>query len=341
MTAKSGEALSASLDGTVKVWDMRKLNTPLANNLLSLHHDGADDGMMDELFGAVALDYDPLAGGPGCFLVGTQEGYILDCERSDGIMQVIDMYSAHHGPVYSVQRSSTHPSLMLSAGDWRCSLWYDSCPTPLWSTPYSDSYVTSAVWQHKRSSLFLRSMVNGCIEAWDLHYKQVAPTLSYRISNYALTHLALHSDGGLLTVGDTSGSVHVVQLEGTLVEDKPEYHSWLDLIVKEGGHQTKQVSPIQMGVANKTPSMFMFTSRGGSSPKNSGGAGSQARISQFRGSRAFLKKQSGISNKNQQNDTTVVSRPTDNILENYLAQVKQSMAEASSLQTLGNAVDEM
>ena len=273
MTAKSGETLSTSLDGTVRVWDLRRLDRAVTHNALPLTRTGGSWGTVDEMLGGVSMDYDPVVGGPSAFLIGTQEGCILDCSKKDEELLSLECYNAHHGPVHAVQRCPSHPSLFLSGGDWRSRLWFDNCQEAVWTTPYSPHFVTYLVWQHKRSALFLRAMLNGCIEAWDLVYKQNAPTVTQRLSNSPLTHLALHADGEMLAAGDSKGNLHIVQLEGALVEDRPEYHTWLDLLLKAASQDSRDgVSP-SAAALTRPASCFLFASRskGAPSPVSTGG----------------------------------------------------------------------
>lgn len=59
----------------------------------------------DALLGAVALEYDPAAG-PAKFMVGTEQGTVLACNRKakNPADRVGASYLGHYGPVYGLHR---------------------------------------------------------------------------------------------------------------------------------------------------------------------------------------------------------------------------------------------
>ena len=59
----------------------------------------------EELLGGVALEYDPAAG-PTKFMVGTEQGSVLNCNRKakNPADRVGASYTGHHGPVYGLHR---------------------------------------------------------------------------------------------------------------------------------------------------------------------------------------------------------------------------------------------
>ena len=89
--------------------------------------------------GGVSMEYSAAAG-PTKFLVGTEQGKVVSCNRkaknpSDRIGTI---YEGHCGPVYALQRNPFFPKYFLTIGDWtvraaRAQRSAD-CPTrpPLW-----------------------------------------------------------------------------------------------------------------------------------------------------------------------------------------------------------------
>jgi hypothetical protein len=59
----------------------------------------------EEVLGGVALEYDPTAG-PTKFMVGTEQGSVLNCNRKakNPADRVGASYTGHHGPVLGVHR---------------------------------------------------------------------------------------------------------------------------------------------------------------------------------------------------------------------------------------------
>jgi hypothetical protein len=69
--------------------------------------------------GGVALDLDPSG---ARFLVGTEQGVVLWCNKKGkgavGLDRIVQTYSGHHGPVYSVKRNPFFSKYFLTVGDW-------------------------------------------------------------------------------------------------------------------------------------------------------------------------------------------------------------------------------
>ena len=51
-------------------------------------------------------------------MVGTEQGYILTCNKKGKNEKVTHVYGTHHGPVYAIQRNHHIPKYFLSIGDW-------------------------------------------------------------------------------------------------------------------------------------------------------------------------------------------------------------------------------
>eukprot|EP01063_Lacrimia_lanifica_P017939 TRINITY_DN24918_c0_g1_i1.p1 TRINITY_DN24918_c0_g1~~TRINITY_DN24918_c0_g1_i1.p1 ORF type:complete len:626 (+),score=200.19 TRINITY_DN24918_c0_g1_i1:79-1956(+) len=229
-SSKSGEAVTCSLDGRVKVWDMRQLSVPLENNTLWLNvpdEKGAPGAM--RTLGGTVLDYTPLVGSSK-FLVGTQEGYFLGCTRADGKEpSVAKAYEAHYGPVYSLSRCPSHPEFILSAGDWRCLLWREDQATPIWTTPYCETGISAATWHPTHSGLFCALRMDGCIEVWAFADKDpAAPALVAKLSKNPLCSLSIHSDGRYLAVGDTAGNLYIASFQGFAQEAYGGVDAWAE-----------------------------------------------------------------------------------------------------------------
>ena len=98
-------------------WDIRKLGEPSDSLMLE---DKADGRKM----GGVSMEYSAAAG-PTKFLVGTEQGKVISCNRkaknpSDRLGLV---YEGHCGPVYALQRNPFFPKYFLTVGDWTARVW--------------------------------------------------------------------------------------------------------------------------------------------------------------------------------------------------------------------------
>jgi dynein intermediate chain 2, axonemal len=100
LQSKTGtECMSCSTDGQVLFWDIRKIGEPTEVLVLE-----SKSELYSGVFGAVSLDYDAQIAGPAKFLVGTEQGFVLSCNRKakNPADRIGAHYSGHHGPIYSV-----------------------------------------------------------------------------------------------------------------------------------------------------------------------------------------------------------------------------------------------
>jgi len=99
-------------------WDTRKLGEPV--EALPLEPKNSQG---EGLFGGVSLEYSEV-GGPTRFMVGTEQGVVIMCNRKAKNPQdrIGTSYTGHHGPVYAIQRNPFFPKFFLTIGDWRVSV---------------------------------------------------------------------------------------------------------------------------------------------------------------------------------------------------------------------------
>ncbi|CAL8464794.1 g4329 [Coccomyxa elongata] len=212
------EAMTVSSDGRVLWWDTRRLGEP--RDELALAEWGVASGALS---GAVSLDYSPAAG-PTKFLVGTEPGSVLLCNREAETPadRIGASYSGHHGPVYGLARSPFYPNFFVSCGDWTARVWNEDLHTPLITTAYHTAHITSVHWSPTRPSVFFSARADGMLDAWDYYLNsQTAPALSMQVADCALTSLRVHENGGLIAVGCADGTTSVLQLSSSLVDLQP------------------------------------------------------------------------------------------------------------------------
>lgn len=235
------EFVSVSTDGYIYWWDTRKLKTgPMDSMLLTL---GSEEENKSFVHGATSLEYRTDAGATK-YLVGTEQGNIICVERKakkDGEstkaikcvygdvrdqqsdestneqqFRMAEDTSSHHGPVYSLCRNYFIPKCILSVGDWMCRLWMDDIKTPIMTTRYENSLLTSGIWSRTRPSVFYISKKNGELDIWDFYFKgQYEPALTCKISEQsALTDVQMctKNDGKWIGVGCEDGSITVLGL---------------------------------------------------------------------------------------------------------------------------------
>ncbi|KAG8468793.1 hypothetical protein KFE25_007311 [Diacronema lutheri] len=208
------ECASTSTDGQVLWWDIRKLGEPTESlELIS----------GDVTMGGVSLEYSA-AGGPTKFMVGTEQGTILMCNRKGKSAQdkIGTVYSGHHGPTYALQRNPFFPKYFLSIGDWRHMLWSEELRTPIMTSAYHSAYLLSACWSPTRPAVFFSSKMDGTLDIWDLFYKVNEPTLTLQVDDDGLQAVRVQEGGVILATGSVDGSVYLMELCNSLAVQQPQ-----------------------------------------------------------------------------------------------------------------------
>ena len=95
-------------------------------------------------------------------------------------------------------------------------IWTEDIKTPIMSTRYESSYLTSGIWSPTRPGVFYITKKNGELDIWDYYYKgQFEPAFSIKISEkYSLTDCKISnkSDGKLVGIGCQDGSITILEL---------------------------------------------------------------------------------------------------------------------------------
>merc|ERR1712159_729607 len=190
MQTKTGnDCLTASSDGQVFWWDIRK----------GLH----------ECVDSLILD-------PTKFMVGTEQGTIISCNRKakTAADKIAALYHTHTGPIFALERNPFASKLFLTAGDWTARIWSEDIKeSSIMATKYHDYYLSDAAWSPHRPAVFYSARQDGYLDCWDLLFKQNTPTLSVSVFNEAIQSLRPnHAKPGLLAVGSHAGQTALIQL---------------------------------------------------------------------------------------------------------------------------------
>jgi dynein intermediate chain 2 len=225
LQSKTGtECASVSSDGRLLFWDTRALEEPLDECTLT---DGAKDN--PHILGGVSLEWLQEAG-PTKFLVGTEHGVILSCNRKPKKAVEVGTwfgqedkggYGRHFGPVYSVKRNPFHVKFFLTVGDWCAKMWMEELRGPLLSTPFYPSFLSAAAWSPTRAGVFFLCRHDGRLDTWDYFYRMNEVSLSHKVSDVSLTTLSVQNQGNLAAVGDADGNVTLLQLCESLAHPGP------------------------------------------------------------------------------------------------------------------------
>jgi len=224
------ECASTSTDGQVLWWDIRKLGEP--SEKLVLEDKGAPDG---RAMGGVCLEYSAAAG-PTKFLVGTEQGSVVSCNRKakNPGDRIGTVYEGHCGPVYALHRNPFYPKFFLTIGDWTVRLWNEELRSPIMTSKYFKNYVLDATWSPTRPGVFLSTKMDGTLDVWDYFYKQNDPTLSLQIDDDGLFTVAMQDQGSLVATGSVDGSVYMLELcEGLAIMQQNEKQSVQQMLERE------------------------------------------------------------------------------------------------------------
>uniref|UniRef100_A0A061RDX4 Dynein intermediate chain 2, axonemal n=1 Tax=Tetraselmis sp. GSL018 TaxID=582737 RepID=A0A061RDX4_9CHLO len=213
--SKTGtEAMTCSTDGMVLWWDTRNLSEPMEPLPL------IEKGGTSEL-GALSLEYNPAAG-PTKFMVGTEAGVVLSCNRKAKNPQdrVGASFGGHHGPVVQVERHPFYPKYFLTIADWSARTWTEDLRTPIIATKYHQSYMTGGTWSPGRPGVFFTIHEDGKLDVWDYFFKQNDPALSVQITDVPLQSIRANPTGKRLALGAKNGSCTMLELNEALSEQQ-------------------------------------------------------------------------------------------------------------------------
>jgi len=176
----------------------------------------------NKVLGGTALEFNQDAG-PMKYLVGTEQGYILlaNKRKTIEITQRFGIDSGkHHGPIYSLWRNPAHVKYFLSVGDWCAKVWSEELKSPIMQTRYHSAYLTDGCWSQTRCGLFFLTRIDGFLDIWDFYYRQNEVAYSQKISDCPLTSISVNQN--MMAIGDSEGTVSIVQLCKSLYETTPK-----------------------------------------------------------------------------------------------------------------------
>jgi len=159
--------------------------------------------------------------GPSKYMIGTEQGTVLMCSKNKKNTDKIQFtWPGHHGPVYSVRRNPVHHKYFLTVGDWTARLWAEEkMSTAMYTTYYNKTYLTCGAWHPSRVGVFFTTRLDGCMDCWDLMYRQNAPVLTVQVSDYALhTFKPAPGDGQHVAIGSVDGCTTLLELSPHLYQ---------------------------------------------------------------------------------------------------------------------------
>merc|ERR1719446_909030 len=254
------ECASTSTDGQVLWWDIRR---PEPSDSLAL--EDKTPGCEGRTMGGVSMEYSAAAG-PTKFLVGTEQGKIVSCNRKakNPADRIGSTYEGHFGPVYALQRNLFFPKFFLTIGDWTVRLWNEEIRHPIMTSKYFKNYVLDATWSPTRPGVFLTTKMDGTLDVWDYYYKQNDPTLSLQVDDDGLFTVKMQEQGNLLATGSVDGSVYMLELcEGLSCMQQNEKSSVMQMLERESKREKNlEARAKELRIKEKRASEMKVTGEG-------------------------------------------------------------------------------
>uniref|UniRef100_A0A671KVY1 Dynein, axonemal, intermediate chain 2b n=1 Tax=Sinocyclocheilus anshuiensis TaxID=1608454 RepID=A0A671KVY1_9TELE len=214
LQSKTGtDIFSASTDGQVLWWDIRKMSEPTERLIL----DPSKKGNLDNALGAVSLEFETTM--PTKFMVGTEQGLVVSCNRKakTPAEKIVCTYSGHHGPIYALQRNPLFPKNFLTVADWTARIWSEDIKESsiMW-TKYHMAHLLDGCWSPVRPSVFFTVKMDGTLDVWDILFKQNDPTLSLKVCDEALYSIRVQDNGRFLGCSSQLGTTTLMEISAGL-----------------------------------------------------------------------------------------------------------------------------
>ncbi|NXO99771.1 DNAI2 protein, partial [Certhia brachydactyla] len=204
------ECFSGSTDGQVLWWDIRKMSQPSEKLILDITR----GDQLKNALGAISLDFAPTM--PTKFLVGTEQGIIISCNRDAKTPpeKIANIFSSHIGAVYRVTRNPFFPKVFLSVGDWTARIWTEELmdSSSIMETKYHTPYLLDVCWSPVKPAVFFTCKSDGTLDVWDFLFHQKEPSLSLKVSNDPLLSLCSQDNGHIIGCGTRRGSVYLLEI---------------------------------------------------------------------------------------------------------------------------------
>ncbi|NXI27939.1 DNAI2 protein, partial [Sterrhoptilus dennistouni] len=173
------ECLSGSTDGQILWWDIRKLSQPSERLILDITR----EDQLQKALGVISLDF--VSTMPTKFLVGTEQGVIVSCNRDAKTPpeKIANIFRSHLGAVYTVARNPFFPKIFLSVGDWTARIWTEELmdSSSIMGTKNHSAYLMDACWSPVKPAVFFTVRSDGRLDIWDFLYHQKEPSLAFKV----------------------------------------------------------------------------------------------------------------------------------------------------------------
>jgi len=113
-------------------------------------------------------------------------------------------------------------------------LCFQDLKTPIMTTKYHSSYLTSGCWSPTRAGVFFVTRMDGVVDIWDYFYRQNEVAYSHKVCDPTLSSIAVQgtsqSGGKLVAMGDVTGTVSLLELCESLAVAQSNERKAIDLM---------------------------------------------------------------------------------------------------------------
>jgi len=187
------------------------------------------------------------------YLVGTEDGHIMECNKTYTDGPTALYANAHHMNVYAVKWNPFHAKIFISCSeDWTIKLWETAnvsqqgksadkspkrtktaikgkaaaTPEPIITYDLGCS-VNDLAWSPYSATIFGAVTADGRVHIFDLAQNKNAPLVSEPVSKSALTTIAFPVGFPLVIVGDEKGVIYAHKLSPNLYLDPMRHRDLL------------------------------------------------------------------------------------------------------------------
>jgi len=223
-------------DGKVLFWDIRVKRNPKTYELIwtPTHKitltriDIAGD--LSAIKFAFRMGQGAMKGMNSVFYATSMEGEVAvaDFERPPDVDHpefTKTLYTHHSGPVVALQRSPFFEDILLSVGDWTFKIWKEGVHTPIFSSHFADTYLSTGCWSPTRPAVIYTAKVDGTLEVWDLLDRSHEASMLATITSSQITSMVFWPETNktqqLLAIGNSQGVLHIMEMPRNLRRPVP------------------------------------------------------------------------------------------------------------------------